>query len=302
MNPGELWTNRSNREISDTLRELGFEVSPNTVDHLLGYELGLGRRQAVKDVVLGSTPDRDDQFRRIADLRRYYERRDLPIISIDTKKKELLGGFYRAGACRTDGLVRTFDHDFPSAGSGKVIPYGVYDVCGNDGFMMLAQGSDTAELVSDSILAWWNRMGRFRYGGARQMLILADSGGSNGRRVKLFREKLWELSCRLRVTLRVAHLPSYCSKYNPIDHRLFSHVSRSLKGVIFESMATIRNAVARTATSTGLRVKAEIANRIYQAGVKASDDFLNGTFIRWDKFLPRYNYKTINFLNQGSCF
>lgn len=127
------------------------------------------------------------------------------------------------------------------------------------------------------------------------MLVLADSGGSNGYRVSLFREKLWELSAWLGVPIRVAHLPSYCSKYNPIDHRLFSHVSRSLKGVIFRSMTTIRDAVARTATSTGLRVKASIMNKIYPRGRRASDAFLDGNFIRYDDYLPKYNYKTINY-------
>jgi len=295
VNPGQLWTNRSPRDLADAIEGLGFEASPNTIDMLLRDELGLGRRQATKDVAIGTTPDRDAQFQRIAELRRSYEKWGLPVVSIDTKKKEMLGNFYRAGVCRTNGQVHTYDHDFGTAGNGKVIPYGVYDVAANEAMMTLAQGSDTGELVGDSLRLWWNRMGKYRYGGAKRILVLADSGGSNGCRVRLFREKLWEMSHWLGVPIRVAHLPSYCSKYNPIDHRLFSHVSRSLKGVIFRSIETIRDAVARTTTSTGLRVKVAVMNRVYQRGLQASEDFLTGNFIRWDDELPKYNYTTINY-------
>lgn len=295
MKPGELWTNRSTRDLADTLGRFGFEVSHNTIDMVLRDELGLGRRQALKDVGIGTTPDRDAQFQRIAELRRHYEKWGLPIISIDTKKKELLGNFHRPGACRTNSQIHTYDHDFGTAGDGKIIPYGVYDVTANEAMMTLAQGSDTGELVGDSIRMWWNRMGRYRYGGAKRILVLADSGGSNGCRVRLFREKLWELSHWLDVPIRVAHLPSYCSKYNPIDHRLFSHVSRSLKGVIFRSIETVRDAVARTTTTTGLKVKVSVMKRIYQRGVQASEEFLMGNFIRWDDELSKYNYTTMNY-------
>jgi hypothetical protein len=295
VNPDALWTNRSPRDLSAILDDLGFQACPNTVDGLLREELGLGRRQAIKDLAIGSCPDRDAQFQRIAELRRRFEMCDWPIISIDTKKKELLGNFYRSGVARTNAEVHTFDHDFATAGTGKVVPYGVYDVRANEALITLSLGSDTGELVVDSIRQWWNRMGRYRYAGANNMLVLADSGGSNGYRVNLFRQKLWELSHHLQIPIRVAHLPSYCSKYNPIDHRLFSHVSRSLKGVIFRSVETVRDAIARTSTTTGLRVKVSVLNKIYQRGIKAAEDFLMGNFILWDELLTRYNYTTINY-------
>ncbi len=295
MNPGELWTNRSPRELAGTLGLMGFQVSHNTVDLLLRDVLGLGRRQAAKDVSMGMTADRDAQFRRIDELRRHFEMWGMPIISIDTKKKELLGNFYRPGACRTNGQVHTYDHDFATASDGKIIPYGVYDVTANEALMTLAQGSDTGELVGDSIRTWWNRMGKYRYAGAGRILVLADSGGSNGYRVNLFHEQLWKLAHSIGIPFRVAHLPSYCSKYNPIDHRLFCHVSRSLKGVIFRSIESIRDAVARTTTSTGLKVKVSVMQRIYQRGVQASEAFLMGDYILRDYNLPNYNYTTINY-------
>ncbi len=295
MNPNELWTNRAASDIAEALQQAGFNVCANTVDKLLRDELGLGRRQAVKDVCLGQSPDRDAQFQRIAELRAYYSCWDLPVISVDTKKKEQLGNFHRHGACRTNGIVHTLDHDFATAGTGKIIPYGVYDVRANEGFMMLAQGSDTGELACDAIRMWWDCMGRTRHGGVKRMLVLADAGGSNGCRNYLFRQKLWELSCELGASIRVAHLPSYCSKYNPIDHRMFSHVSRFLKGVIFRSIESIHQAIAKTKTSTGLHVAVRLAEKVYERGVKATEDFLTGDCIRYDDHLPQYNYQTIRF-------
>ncbi|MEO9594938.1 ISAzo13 family transposase, partial [Rhodopirellula bahusiensis] len=286
VNVGQLWTNRSTRELSEVMAERGFAACPNTIDRLLREELGLGRRQAVKDRALGQCPDRDAQFKRIAELRRSFTCWGQPVISIDTKKKEMLGNFYRPGTARTDGLVHTLDHDFGSVGNGKLIPYGVYDVNANEALMALAQGSDTGELVGDAIRRWYHRMGRYRYGGANRMLVLADAGGSNGCRVGLFREKLWELSRDLGVSIRVAHFPSYCSKYNPIDHRLFSHVSRSLKGIIFRNVEAVAEAIATTKTSTGLQVKVEVMKRIYERGIKATENFLMGNFIRPDDEIP----------------
>lgn len=290
VQPGELWTNRSLRQLSEDLATDGFCLSPNTIDHLLREELGLGRRQAVKDVSLGDHPDRNDQFERIATLKRHFLQQGWPVISIDTKKKELLGDFFRPGYGRTDGLVRVFDHDFPGFSSGKVIPYGVYDLAANEGFMLLATGSDTGELACDAIRRWWYRLGQDRYEGVPQLLVLADSGGSNGYRVSLFRERLCHLARCLGVSIRVAHLPPYCSKYNPIDHRLFCHLSRSLRGVICQSIEIIRDAFAATTTSTGLHVVIEVARRVYQKGVKATTDFLRNETTQRDLHLPLFNY------------
>lgn len=295
MNPDQLWTNRAARDIAEALERFGFSVCANTIDRILREDLGLGRRQAVKDVCLGQSPDRDAQFQRILELRREYSCWGLPVISIDTKKKEQLGNFFRQGSCRTNGTVHTLDHDFGSASQGKVIPYGVYDVNINEGFMMLAQGSDTGELACEAIRRWWEHLGQSRYSGVTKLLALADAGGSNGYRNYLFREKLWELSRYLGVSIRVAHLPSYCSKYNPIDHRMFSHVSRALKGVIFRSIEHVYEAVVQTKTSKGLRVVAEVVSKVYERGIKATDEFLTGNFIHYDETLPNYNYKTINF-------
>jgi hypothetical protein len=288
--PGELWTNRSLRQLSEDLTIDGFSLSPNTIDRLLREELGLGRRQAVKEVSLGDHPNRNDQFERIASLKSHFFQQGWPVISIDTKKKEILGDFFRPGYGRTDGLVRVFDHDFPSSGSGKVIPYGVYDLTANEGFMLLATGADTGELACDAIRRWWSRLGRWQHEGAPYLLALADSGDSNGYRVPLFRERLCQLARSLGVSIRVAHLPPYCSKYNPIDHRLFCHLSRSLRGVVCQSIEIIRDAFAGTTTSTGLRVVVEVARRVYQKGIKAAAEFRKDENTQRDVLLPKFNY------------
>jgi hypothetical protein len=290
VEPGRLWTNRSARVLCDELNEAGFSVCPNTVDRLLHDELDLGRRQMVKTLPMGENKDRDAQFQRMTELKAQYFRRGWPVLSVDTKKKELLGNFFRPGTARTDGQVRAFDHDFPSAADGKVIPYGVYDLATNEGFVLLATGADTAELACDAIRRWWFRLGRSQYADAGGILLLADCGGSNGYRLPLFHERLCGVASRLEIPIRVAHLPPYCSKYNPIDHRLFCHLGRSLRSVICRSMEIVRDALTGTTSSTGLRVVVETARRVYHRGVKASDEFLNHDPIIRDDFLPAFNY------------
>mgnify|MGYP002623811547 CR=1 FL=1 len=290
VEPGELWTNRSPRELADELFAAGFSVCANTVARLLREELDLSQRSAAKTRSLGESADRNAQFERIAELKKQYFGKGWPVISIDTKKKELLGDFFRPGQAYTNGQVRAFDHDFPSAADGKVIPYGVYDLAENEGFVFLATGTDTGELACDALRRWWFRRGQWRYAEAGGVLVLADCGGSNGYRVPLFREQLCRTASRIEIPIRVAHLPPYCSKYNPIDHRLFCHLTRSLKGVLCRSIEVIRDAFARTVTSTGLTVAVEIARRTYQAGVKATEAFRADEPILRDKHLSQLNY------------
>ena len=290
VEPGKLWTNRSPQELSEELSTVGFSACPNTVTRLLREELELSQRSAAKTVALGESADRDAQFERIAELKKQYLARGWPVISIDTKKKELLGNFFRLGRGWTNGRVRVFDHDFPSASSGKVIPYGVYDVGANEGFVLLADGADTGELACDALRRWWFRRGVWRYPMAEEILALADCGGSNGYRLPLFREALCGTARRIGRSIRVAHLPPYCSKYNPIDHRLFCHLTRSLQGLLCRSIEVVRDAFARTTTSTGLNVVVELARRTYQAGVKATDDYLAHELVRRDNRLPLFNY------------
>lgn len=283
------WTNRSVPDLAAQLQDQGFEIGVDALRRILFEELGLSRRAAFKDEATCQFPQRDEQFQYIAKLRAKYERKGWPILSIDTKKKEILGNFFHPGRALTDGRVLVQDHDFVTAGQ-RLVPYGVFDVQRNKGLMLLATGSDTCELACDAIRRWWRRGGRRHYWFAPQMLVLCDCGGSNGNRQLRFKEELCYLATDLKMDLQVAHYPPGCSKYNPIEHRLFCHVSRSLQAVVLKTIEVARQFISRTTTAFGLRVVAEVARRTYQKGIKASRNFLDDNPIQFDRFLPTLNY------------
>lgn len=287
------WTNRSPRQIAEELGEEGFQVSDDTVRRLLVEQLGLSVRQAVKDESKDEPPDRAAQFEQIARRRQWYQRRGWPVLSIDTKKKELVGNFFRPGGAYTDGEVRVLDHDFATQAAGRLVPYGVYDVTRNEGFLRLSLGPDTSQSACDALWRWWQRLGRQFYWRASGLLLLCDCGGSNGNRHHCFKEDLHALACRLRRDIEVAHYPPSCSKYNPIEHRLFCHVSRALRGVVLRSMEVAQRFMARASTTTGLYVVVETTSKRYQKGRKASRDFLQHMPIRFDRALPQFNYRTV---------
>jgi len=291
VEPGRVWTSRSCESFAEDLAALGFSVCANTVNGLLRGELGLSRRKMEKTLSMGQNADRDAQFERMNQWKQFFHARDWPVLSIDPKKKELLGQFERDGQAWTDSRLKAWDHDFPSSSWGKVIPYGVYDVAADEALVYLAQGADTGELACDAIRRWWYRLGKWRYDATSPILLLADCGGSNGYRVPLFRQQLHRLSQRLDRTFRVCHVPPYCSKYNPIDHRLFCHLSRSLRAIQLTSIKVIEEALQQTTTRTGLRVVCEIAKRPYPAGLKAHPDFLAHEPTQRDNRLSAYNYK-----------
>jgi len=290
VEPGQRWTNRSAMDLADELSKQGHDIDRKTLQRILRDELQLGHRQIAKKLTLNESVDRDAQFLVMQRYRREFLDRGFPVLSIDTKKKESLGNFYRRGPAWTDADVRAWDHDFPSYSWGKVIPYGVYDLGRNEALMYLAQGFDTGQLAVDAIRRWWFRLGQRSYPADSPILLLADSGGSNGYRVPLFREQLQLLANRLNREIRVSHIPPYCSKYNPIDHRLFCHVARSLQAILLRSIEVVRDAIARTTTRPGLRVVTELARKLYRKGVKAAPEYLASETVIRDQELPKYNY------------
>src|SRR4051812_33724132 len=211
------WTDLNYEQIADHLAEAGTPVSVPVVKQLLRKH-GYVTRKAQKSKAMGGHPDRNRQFENIARLKREYLASDDPVLSMDTKKKELIGNFYRAGHLLTQGIIGTFDHDFPSFAKGVVIPHGLYDVKHNDGHVNLGTSHDTGEFACDSIERWWEGQGRDLYPRASSILLLCDGGGSNSASQYLFKEDLQGLVDRLGIEIRVAHYPPYCSKYNPIEH------------------------------------------------------------------------------------
>jgi len=287
------WTNLSRREIALRLTALGTPASRHVASQLLRKH-GYRRRKALKKKTMGPrNPNRNAQFENIARLKKEYLEAGLPVISMDTKKKELLGNFYRDGKTDTQETIETNDHDFGSAGEGVAIPRSLYDVGKNKGFVHLNTSHDTSELTCDSIAAWWDQEGRVDYAEAKKLLLLCDGGGSNSATMYLFKEDLQKLANRLGIEIRVAHYPPYCSKYNPIEHRLFPHLTRACRGVIFHTLETVRYYMAKATTTTGLTVKVSILDKVYETGRKYAAGFKKTMKIVFDEFLPKWNYRAL---------
>ena len=199
----------------------------------------------------------------------------------------MLGNFHRSGKTFTQQTVETFDHDFPSASSGKLIPHGVYDVAHNEASVHLNTSHDTAELCCDSIALWWEESGRAAWPEAKQLLVLCDGGGSNSASHYLFKEDLQRLATRIGLEIRVAHYPPYCSKHNVIEHRVFPHITRACQGVIFHTLEVARQFIARAKTNTGLKVIVRLLDKTYETGRKCSADFKAHMKIVFDDHLPK---------------
>jgi len=291
MDDAVRWTNLSWGEIVTALREdHGIEVSKWVVRQLLKKH-NYRRRKAQKKRTMKQVGHRNDQFENIVRLKALYEAADNPIVSIDTKKKESLGNFYRDGHLYTLEEVQTYDHDFKSFAQGIVIPHGIYDERRNIGYVQLGSSHDTSEFACDSFRHWWYTYGRKHYLDATSILALCDGGGSNSARHYIFKQDLQKLADEIGVEIRIAHYPPYCSKYNPIEHRLFPHVTRACQGVVFTSVALVKHLMEKTHTKTGLRAFVHIIDKVYQTGRKVAADFKETMRIVSDEFLPRWNYR-----------
>jgi Rhodopirellula transposase DDE domain len=293
MRPELKWTNWSRRQIAKRITELGTPVSRHVVSQLLRKHR-YRRRKALKKKTMGPrNPHRNAQFENIARLKKEYLGAGLPVVSMDTKKTELLGDFYRDGQIETQQTIETNDHDFASAGSGTVIPHGLDDVGKNKGFGNLNTSHDTSELACDSLAAWWDQQGQADSPRAKRLLLLCDGGGSNSATMYRFKEDLQKLANRLGIEIRVAHYPPYCSKYNPIEHRLFPHLTRACRGVIFRTLETVRYYMAKAKTSKGLEVKVSILDKVYQTGRTYAAGCKKTMKIVFDKILPKWNYRAV---------
>ena len=292
MREGVLGTNLSRREWSRRLLALGTPASRRTLRRLL-RKLKLGQRTARKKKTMGHHPDRNAPFENIARLRREYEASGDAVISIDTKKKELLGNLHRAGTTFTAETVETFDHDFGSAGEGKLIPHGVYDMLNQHAHLHLNTSHDTSAFCCDSVALWWEQAGRAAHPQAKRLLVLGDGGGSNSATHYLFQEDLQRLVNRLGVEIRVAHYPPYCAKHNPIEHQVFPHITRACQGVIFHTVDIARQCIERAHTMTGLRGTVRILDTGYQTGRKYAADFKQNMPIVFDDYLPKWNYRAV---------
>lgn len=252
-------------------------------------------RKIRKSLAGGVSSDRDAQFRNIARLIAEYESAGNPYFSVDTKAKEFLGRLFRKGRVRCSRPFQAFDHDFPSWADGVLIPHGIFDPVRNRGHINLGLSRDTTQFACDSLKWYWNRIGRQCYPDADSILLLFDCGGSNSANKYIFKHDLQELANSIGTEIRVAHYPSYCSKYNLIERRFFPHVSRSCTGMLFDTLQTAVDLMRKASTRTGLTTTVNVIRRLYETGRRATTDikeYLKST-INFDTLLPKWNYTAI---------
>jgi hypothetical protein len=289
------WTSKSTYHLADELRKAGFEISAETIRVLLP-QMGYSLQAPVKTKEGRQHADRDGQFRYINDMADGFLADDEPVVSVDTKKKELVGEYHNKGQewRPTKEPVEVNGHDFPDPENPKAVPYGVYDVLNNEGWMSVGDSGDTAEFAVASLRRWWTEMGSARFPNATRLMITADCGGSKGYRVRAWKKHLADFAAETGLNVTVCHYPPGTSKWNRIEHRMFSFVSMNWRGKPLTSLRTIIELISATTTTTGLSIRADLDRRYYPTGVKVTDAELNALPINpHTDWHPEWNY-TIN--------
>jgi hypothetical protein len=249
QNEEVIWTDLSCTDIIKKMKESGTKIGRKLVKKLLKKH-GYKKRGVQKRLSTGATKYRNEQFEKIHKLRNKYQKSQNPVISVDTKKKEPIGNLYRAGKVYSKEEIKTFDHDFKYLAKGIAVPHGIYDLKKNSGYINIGTNYETAEFACDSIKKWWNKQGQTDHPKANSILMLVDSGGSNSYRHHIFKEELQKLVNEIGIEIRVAHYPPYCSKWNPIEHRLFPHITRSMQGIPLKSHKIAKQLIEKTITTT----------------------------------------------------
>ncbi|WP_429426476.1 ISAzo13 family transposase [Nocardia sp. GAS34] len=285
------WTTRSTRNLAAALTAQGHEVGSDVVADLL-REQGFSLQSNVKTLEGKQNPDRDAQFRYINDKVKAHQAEGQPVVSVDTKKKELVGPFKSAGReWRPQGdPVKVGTHDFPSSAVGKAVPYGIYDLAANTGWVNVGTDHDTAAFAVESLRRWWNGQGRIDYPAATELLVTADAGGSNSYRTRAWKTELAAFAAEVGLQITVCHFPPGTSKWNAIEHRLFSHISTNWRGRPLTSHDVVINTIAATRTRTGLSVAAHLDTGTYPTGVTVSDEQLAAVPITGHDWHGEWNY------------
>lgn len=284
------WTRKSTYTISNELQKRKIPASPNTTGKLLkrlGYSLKANR----KAIAETRHPDRNRQFEVIALMKRRFEELGQPIISVDSKKKELVGNFSHPGRTWRIEAEKVYNHDFRSTAIGIANPYGIFEPMTNTGTVVVGVSYDTPEFAVESIILWMRGLGLKRYPSMNQLLIFCDAGGSNSCRARAWKYAIYKKICEaFGITVTVCHFPTGASKWNPVDHRLFSFISQNWAGVPLRSYETVLKYIRSTTTDQGLKVKAILNEKKYEKGVKISDSQISEINIRRHDVLPQWNY------------
>jgi transposase len=285
------WTSKSTGNLADELVRQGFKITDDTVGRIL-KDLGYSLQAPAKEKEGTAHPDRDAQFRYLNKQVGVFMKAGQPVISVDTKKKELVGEFSNGGRefHPTGEPTRTSTHDFVDKELGRAVPYGVYDLANDEGWVSVGDTADTASFAVEAIRRWWYSMGRPRFPGATKLLITADGGGSNGHRVKLWKVELAKLAAETGLEITACHYPPGTSKWNKIEHKMFSFISMNWRGRPLVSYRTIIELISATTTAKGLNIRAEEDLNYYETGTKVSDDELASVPLMRHKFHGDWNY------------
>jgi len=265
------------------------KISNGLVKRLL-KELGYGYRKQIKQIAIGSYPLRNEQFNIIFSLVLAMSLKS-PVLSIDCKKKERLGNLYRNGKCFCTKAVKVYDHDYEYLSEGKVIPHGIYDLQANKGYISIGGSSETADFIVDNLLWWWEEYGIHQYPDAKNILLLCDAGGANSYRHHIFKHRIMEFAKQTGLSVIVCHYPPYCSKWNPIEHRLFSQVHKAMEGVVLSDYHTVEKLIKQTSTKTGLSVVVRLNLKEYQKGIKFDKADIDIKRIVNHPDIPELNYR-----------
>ena len=292
---GCKWTRKTTAKIAQQLKRIGIRVSAKTVGRLL-KQMKFSLRLNLKCLESGQSkpPDprqRDLQFRYIRNQIRAYSTQGLPVISVDAKSRELVGAFHQPGRRWSQTPIKVLDHDFPSDSKGIALPYGIYDLSRNKGFVCIGTSRDTSQFAVDSIRMWWLKAGLSHYPDADRLLILADCGGSNGYRTRLWKHQLQRAFCnRFSLEVKVCHYPPGSSKWNPIEHRMFSFISGNWAGQPLLNYETVLKFIRTTKTSAGLKIRAYLNKKQYLKGIKISDRQMKDIMLKRYTLRPNWNY------------
>jgi Rhodopirellula transposase DDE domain/Winged helix-turn helix len=290
------WTHLQGRDIAKHIKETyEVHVSNRQVKRIL-KQAGYCKRKPVKTLTTGESPYREEQFRIIMLIHSLFVLMPHnPMISIDTKKKEQLGQLTRNEPvlCKDGIAPDVYDHDYSYLATGKAIPHGIYDMKLNKGFITLGNSHETAAFVVDNLKWWWNEYGSMAYPQATTLLVFCDSGGANGHRHHLFKKLLQDLAKEIKLRIVVVHYPPYCSKYNPIERKLFAHVHRTIQGTILTDIQQVKELMSKTSTSTGLTVDVRVVEKDYPIGEFSAAKMINQKRILYHPELPNFSYTII---------
>ena len=287
---GLKWTRKTTEKLSRQLRKMGIVVSANTVARLLKLQ-GYSLRVNHKSVSHSKSPNRDRQFKKIFRTRRTFEREQMPVISVDTKKKEQIGQFKNQGAVWAHNAILVYDHDFKRYAIGMAIPFGIYDTTANQAHVCVGTSHDTPAFAVDALVTWWQNAGQKLYPKAKKILILADNGGGNGSKNRAWKLNLQtKLSDAFKLSVTVCHYPPGTSKWNPIEHRVFSQISKNWAGQPLNSYETVLKYISTTKTETGLAVTSMLLRGEYPIGLKIQKGDMDKLRVQPHPALPDWNY------------